>query len=180
MERGTVTGSGEDTTKAAAMSVEHGVAEETVRIRTSPLGWVVLFGCGLYWLTSQALRWGGPREDIGLIVLGGMLVGESLWMRGFGVDLTPEFANVRGLRRQQVRWDQVQGVQLFRQLGTDRVCLVLENGQVVNLRAPHTSWGFGAARYERDLHCIGQWWVAHRGPSWRPVRPESPGAPTPE
>ncbi|NMM25216.1 MAG: hypothetical protein HHJ11_17370 [Phycicoccus sp.] len=29
-----MTGSGEDTTNAAAMSVEHGLAEATVRIRT--------------------------------------------------------------------------------------------------------------------------------------------------
>ena len=180
MERGTVTGSGEDTTKAAAMSVEHSVAEETVRIRTSRLNWIVMFVGGLFLVAIQALQWGSRGGDLGLTVVGGMLVGESLWMSGFGVDLTPEFANVRGLRRRHVRWDQVQAVQCFRQLGTDRVCLVLENGQVVNLRAPSISWGLSAARYERDFHRIGQWWMAHRGQSWRPIRPEAPGAPTPE
>jgi len=166
--------------KEAAMRVEHGVVEATVRIRTSPLNWLVLFGCGLFLLAMQALQWGSRGGDIGLTVVGGMFVGESLWMRSFGVDLTPEFANVRGLLRRHVRWDHVQGVQCFRQLGTDRVCLARENGQVVNLRAPSTSWGFGAARYEHDFHRIGQWWLAHRGPSWRPIRPEAPGAPTPE
>jgi len=162
------------------MSVEHGVVEATVRIRTSPLNWVVLFGCGLFLLAMQALLWGSRGGDVGLTVVGGMFVGESLWMRSFGVDLTPEFANVRGLLRRHVRWDYVQGVQCFRQLGTDRVCLALENGQVVNLRAPSSSWGFGAARYEHDFHRIGQWWLAHRGPSWRPIGLAAPGAPAPE
>jgi hypothetical protein len=65
-------------------------------------------------------------------------------------------------------------------LGTDRVRLVLENRQVVNLRAPTISFGFGAARYEHDFHLIGQWWLAHRGPSWRPIAPEAPGGLAPE
>jgi hypothetical protein len=32
------------------------------------------------------------------------------------------------------------------------------------------SWGFGGvAAYEQDYHRIEQWWLAHRGPSWREV-----------
>jgi len=161
------------------MSIEHGVVEATVRIRTSPLNSVLLFVGGLFLLAMQALQWGSRVGDVGLIVVGGMFVGESLWMRSFGVDLTPEFANVR-LPRRYVRWDQGQAVQCFRQLGTDRVCLVLENGQVVNLRAPTISHGFGAARYEHDFHRIGKWWLAHRGPSWRQIGPEAPGVLAPE
>lgn len=140
----------------------------------------MLFVAGLLILAMQTLQWGSRGGDSALTVLGGVFVGESLWMRSLGVDLTPEFASVRGPLRRHVRWDRVQAVHCFRQLGTDRVRLVLENVQRVNLRAPTTSWGFGAARYEHDFHPIGQWWLAHRGPSWRPVRPEAPSAPTTE
>ena len=162
------------------MSVEHDVTAATVRIRTSRRDWFVLFVAGLLILAMQAFAWLGGRGDLALTVLGGLFVGESLWMSSFGVDLTPELATVRGLLRRQVRWDQVQAVQCYRQLGADRVRLVLEDGRRVNLRAPTTLWGWGAARYGLDVHRIGQWWLAHRGPSWRPVRPEAPGAPAPE
>jgi hypothetical protein len=171
------------------MSVENGVIEAAVRIRTPRLDWMPMLVGGLVFLAMRALELmvpvGSPGGSWltgynGLLVIGGVFVLESLWIRSFGVDLTPEFANVRGLLRRHVRWDQVQAVQCFSRLGSDRVCLVLENGQVVNLRAPTISWGFGAARYEHDFHRIGQWWLAHRGPSWRPIGPEAPGAPAPE
>ena len=159
------------------MSVEYGVAGATIRIRAPRRDWIVLFAGGLVILAMQTLVWvgGGDTEPA---VLGGILMAESLWIRSFGVDLTPEFAIVRGLRRRHIRWGQVQAVYRFRQMGSDRVRLVLENGQHVNLRAPNTWLGLGADGYERDFHRIGQWWLAHRGQSWRPVRPEAPGAPT--
>ena len=65
------------------------------------------------------------------------------------------------------------------------VQLILESGEAVTLRAPTLSvWGSGGAEFEGDFHRIGQWWLAHRGESWRvmasrgeswrPVRPEAP------
>ena len=74
-------------------------------------------------------------------------------------------------------WQQVQAVLRFDELGSRRVCLILESGRRVNLRAPTTVLGFGAARYEQEFHRIGQWWLAHRGQSWRPLRPEAPPLP---
>jgi hypothetical protein len=172
------------------MSVENGVIEAAVRIRTPRLDWMPMLVAGLVALGMRALELmvlAGPSPggawntgQGGLLVVSGVFVLESLWIRSFGVDLTPEFANVRGLLRRQVRWDQVQAVQCFSRLGSDRVRLVVENGQVVNLRAPTISFGLGAARYEHDFHRIGQWWLAHRGPSWRPTGPEAPGGPAPE
>jgi len=159
------------------MGVEYGVAEAMVRIRAPRRDWIVLFAAGLFILAMQTLVWVGGGDNAPA-VLGGIFLVESLWIRSFGMDLTPEFANVRGLRRHHIRWDQVQAVYCFTQLGSDRVRLVLENGQHVNLRAPSTWLGLGTAEYERDFHRIGQWWLAHRGQSWRPVRPEAPGAPT--
>ena len=61
--------------------------------------------------------------------------------------------------------------------GSARVSLILESGERVTLRAPTTWWGLGDAQYDRDFHRIGQWWLAHRGQSWRPVRPEAPWPP---
>jgi hypothetical protein len=117
------------------------------------------------------------------LVLGGVFVGEALWIRTFGIDLTPESANVRGIRRRSVPWGRVQAVLGYRKRGTDRVALVLDSGERVVPRVPSTSFGSGAAaaaKYEEDFHRLGQWWLAHRGSSWRPVRPEAPGAPIPE
>jgi hypothetical protein len=170
------------------MRVEHGVVEATVRIRTPRMDWAFLFVVGLVALAMQSLVWvtldgpGSPEYPIpGL--MGGVFLVESLLIRGFGVDLTPESANVRGLRRRSVPWSQIQAVLGYRQMGTDRVALVLNSGERVVLRQPATSWGSGpvaAARYQEDFNRVGQWWLAHRGPSWLPIRPEAPGAPTPE
>jgi hypothetical protein len=173
------------------MSVDHRVAEATVRIRTPRMGWMVIFVGGMVILAMRALEWvvlAGPPPggsagggDSGLIVMSGVFVVESLLIRSFGIDLTPESANVRGLRRRRVPWNRIQAVLCYRQMGADRVALVLEDGERVVLRMPATYLGSGAAtaaKYQDDFHRLGQWWLAHRGPSWRPVRPEAPGPPT--
>jgi hypothetical protein len=176
------------------MSVERGVTEATVRIRTPRMGWMPLLVVGLVVLAMRAsLEWvvpAGPSPggswssgDNAPLVMGGVFVLESLLIRSFGIDLTPESANVRGFRRRRVPWSQIQAVLGFRQMGADRVALVLDSGERVVLRMPATYLGSGAAtdvKYREDFHRLGQWWLAHRGPSWHPVRPEAPGAPIPE
>jgi hypothetical protein len=106
-----------------------------------------------------------------LLVVGSALVVEALWLRTCGVDLLPEHALVRGFRRRVVPWRNVQAVVRQPQAGGWLVQLVLDSGKPVTLRAPMISWGFGRRRqeaaYERDYHRIDQWWLAHRGPSWR-------------
>jgi hypothetical protein len=49
----------------------------------------------------------------------------------------------------------------------------LGNLLVQNLESSH---GCGD-EYEREYHRIGQWWLAHRGESWRPVPDETPRLP---
>ena len=175
------------------MSVKGGVTEATVRIRTPRMGWMPLLAVGLVFLAMRALEWivpagpspGGPWSsgDNGLLVMCSVFVLESVLIRSFGIDLTPESANVRGLRRRRVPWSQIQAILGYRQMGADRVALVLDGGERVVLRMPATYLGSGAAtdvKYGEDFHRLGQWWLAHRGPCWRPVRPEAPGAPFPE
>jgi hypothetical protein len=175
------------------MSVDNGVTEAVVRIRTPRMGWMPLLLSGLVVLAMRTLEWvvpAGPSPggswisgDIALLVLGGVFVLESVLIRSFGVDLTPESADVRGFRRRRVPWSQIQAVLGYRKMGVDRVALVLDSGERVVLRMPATYWGSGAAtdvNYREDFHRLGRWWLAHRGPSWRPVRPEAPGAPIPE
>ena len=103
-----------------------------------------------------------------------LIVVDGVWMRTAGVDLTSESANVLGLRRCRVAWGKVQAVVRYQRLGTWVVRLILANGQPVLLGAPSSTWGFGAAEYERDFHRIGQCWLLRRGQSWRPLRPEAP------
>ena len=115
----------------------------------------------------------------GTVVIGCVFVAEALWIRTFGVDLTREAANIRGLRRWSIPWRHVQAVLRHQQLGAMRVSLILENGMRVTLKAPTTWWGSGEHEYEyeADFNRIGQWLLAHRGESWRPVRPEAPRPP---
>ena len=96
--------------------------------------------------------------------------------RGPGVLAKAEFRGVVSTSldaTRSVSWPEVQAV--VRVKGGWCVQLILESGEAVTLRAPTLSvWGSGGAEFEGDFHRIGQWWLAHRGESWRPVRPEAP------
>jgi hypothetical protein len=151
----------------------------TVSIRAPRISWVWLLVYApfelafavSYWLMDSfffALTW---------LVLACISVTLAMWLRTMGVDLTPESAVVRGFRRRSVPWPQVQAVLPHRRQGAWSVRLILESGKPITLRAPTSGLGFGQSQYERDLHRIGQWWLDHRGDSWRPVRPEAPALP---
>lgn len=154
------------------MTIAQGAAEADVRIRVGRLNWMLVLLIGGVALLNAAVHVTRGQSWAFLIFVGFLLVGEGLWIRSFGVVLTPESVKVRG--RRSIPWRDVQAVVRFDQLGGRRVGLILESGEPVNLRAPESMWGFGRAAYERDFQRIGQWWLAHRGESWRPVRPEAP------
>jgi len=115
---------------------------------------------------------------VGDLAVGCLSVGQALWIRTLGVDLTPESANVRSFRRRNIPWQDVQAVLQYQRHGAWSVRLILESGKPVTLQAPRTWSGFGGgAQYERDFHRIGHWWLAHRGEAWRPLRAEAPQPP---
>jgi len=158
------------------------------RIR-SPLLALVMLGAGVMQLALAALFFALLRRESLpgflpwlFLVIGSAVVVEALWLWKSGVDLLPEHALVRGFGRRVVPWREVQAAVRRPQAGGWLVQFVLESGKPVTLRAPMISWGFGGQRgvaaYERDYRRIGQWWLAHRGPSWREVsdgpRPERP------
>jgi hypothetical protein len=165
------------------MTIEQGAGEATVRIGPVPLRH--------YW------KWRLVVVLVGLLLVadsfaGGKPWGALLWLviscanvvlpfvmtrrvRSLGVDLTPEAAVIRGRRRRRVPWLQVQSVvSHVDSNGASGVQLILENGEAVTLPFPRTLWRKGDALYEQDLQRIDQWWLAHRGESWRPLRQEGP------
>jgi hypothetical protein len=164
------------------MTVTRDAVEGDVKIRSHPIGWMpILLLSG--WMFVQAFeesRGAGVQgPDKFYVILGSIMLVEAWWLATFGVDLTPELARIRGLRRRNVPWNDVQAVIPCERFGSRVVQLILENGESVMMRAPSTSLGVGRARYERDYNRIGQWWLAHRGESWRPLRPEAPRPPAP-
>lgn len=164
-----------------AMTIGQGAAWADAEIRTSRHHWTwVLVGAGLelafatfFFVTPAAFS---PFSWYAWfwLAMSGLSAAEALWLRTLGVDLTRESAIVRGVRRRTVPWQEVQGVVRQRRLGTWVVQLIPESGRPVTLRAPTTFWGLGVAEYERDYHRIGQWWLAHCGPSWLPATPRPP------
>jgi hypothetical protein len=160
------------------MTVER-VTSADVKIRAPRGEWISQFALGglslalaiLYATTDQswfARYW---------LIFGCLMFAKAVWLRTRGVDLTGESAIVRGRHRRSVPWQEVQAVVYHRRRRVWRVQLILENGEPVTLPAPTTRQRFGSAEYERDFHRIGKWWLAHRGASWRPVRPEAPQSP---
>jgi hypothetical protein len=148
-----------------------------VKIRTSRYDLILpLVVAGPFCLLAVSDLAGGDQLDFGPVWLAGaaVIVAESLWALTWGVDLTPESANLRGFRRRSIPWQEVQAVLRYERIGSRMVRLIPDNGKPVTLRAPTSLWGLGGAAYERDFHRIGQWWLEHRGESWRPLRPEAP------
>ena len=149
------------------------------RFRSPAIAWGVPGAAGATLLAVAWLLSTLPRSaslsglSWSLVVIGSPGVAEALWLRTCGVDLLPEHALVRCVRRRVVPWRDVQAV--VRRPGKRwwLVQLVLDSGKPVTLRAPMLliSMDFGRTRrvaaYEQDYHRIGQWWLAHRGPSWR-------------
>jgi hypothetical protein len=162
----------------AALTVEQSQAQAAFKMRNPRRNWLFGPGAELIVMLAALDVWMGDRRDaLGMLAYGCYFAVLALMIRSFGVDLMPESAIVRGLRRRKVPWQDVQAVVQHRSFGTWGVRLILESGKPVMLRAPTTSWGFEGANYERDFHRIGQWWVEHRGASWRPLRPEAPQLP---
>jgi hypothetical protein len=166
------------------MTIEQGVGQAVVKIR--PSRYTLIQPVVLLTLLSPGVLFNNPTfvDDplgqaltLGLRCTWVLFIALILWGLTWGVDLTSESANVRGFRRRSIPWREVQAVLRYEQLGSTTVRFILENGKPITLRAPARLWGLGGAAYERDFHQIGQWWLAHRGESWRPLRPEAPRPP---
>ena len=157
-----------------------GASEAEVKIRIPRHIWVLRLAMGVCWLAIAAIfLWIDHRVFGALffLALGGAQVASVLWQRTLGVDLTRESAIVRSRRQRRVPWQEVQAVVRYGRRGARGVRLILESGKPVNLLAPTSTLGLGAAQFERDFNLIDQWWLAHRGESWRPVRAETPPPP---
>jgi len=149
----------------------------TVRLRTPRRDWLPLLLAGVLWLALAA--WSGIfLEPVGPVaglpvfqlVLGGLLTAEAALLSTFGVDLTPEAAIVRSFRRQTIAWSDLQGVVSTQRFGGAWVIqFVPAQGRPITLRAGTSWFGFGVATHVRQFHQVGQWWLAHRGPDWRPA-----------
>ena len=155
------------------------IERDVVKIRTSRVALIqpsAITGF-LFVLAASRGRDGNPLGLAPFWPLGPVVVAVALWTLTWGVDLTPESANLRGIRRRSIPWEEVQAVVRYKLMGSSMVRLILEHGKPVLLQAPTRVWGLGGAAYEQDFHRIEQWWLAHRGASWRPVRPEAPQLP---
>lgn len=159
--------------------------DDVVKIRTPRSAWMWMLVGAPFWFALAAEGFlfpgqvpiGWPWLPLSKLAVGCLLVGTALRTRTLGVDLTPDSANIRNVRRRSIPWQDVQAVVKYQRHGTWGVRLILESGKPVTLRAPTTWGGFAGARYERDFHRIGQWWLAYRGEAWRPLRAEAPPLP---
>jgi hypothetical protein len=184
------------------MTIEHATvaARDKIRGHQTAASWCFSFlGAGFCAFATVNMTQGDAWLTRGWLAVGCVYLATPWVMWTFGVDLTPESANVRGFRRRAVPWARVQAVVSHKKSnGALVVRLFLENGKPVTLPYPTTrrpawatAWASSAwpwarrlyprilwrnadARYARDYERIGQWWLAHRGESWRPVRPAAP------
>jgi hypothetical protein len=165
-------------TAEAPFSIAPEGPQEAVRIRSPRRVWIGNFFVAVpFLLLALGQAWvGWPELALGYLLVSALWVALGLWMRTRGVDLTQESVVVHAVRRRSIPWSQVQAVlRQVEPLGTWAILLILHGGERVVLRLPTTVWGgSGGAEYERSFHRIGQWWLAHRGASWRPERPEAP------
>jgi hypothetical protein len=133
----------------------------------------------LVWVPHPGIEWwSGPWQRGSwavMFVLSAALVADVV-LRPGGIDLRDEVAVVVGpLRSREIPWRDVQAVAFRR--GID-VTLYLAGGREVRCLYPRHNLLFVSwQRVTADYHRVGQWWLAHRGPDWRPI--PSPPAPPP-
>lgn len=159
------------------MTVVNGATEANDKFRARGRNWTWGFVAAGFTLLLAAywLATGEWLMGLGWLSVSCLNVSTTLERRNYGVDLTPQHAIVRGFRRRNIPWQEIQEVVSHRKRnGTSFVGLILENGESVILRAPNSGWDRVDAQYEEDFHYIDQYWLAHRGESWHPVPPEAP------
>jgi hypothetical protein len=164
------------------MTIEESGGGVDVKIRVPPtwMGYVQFVTGGIMLLVAAAVGLTGRLWFALIFLVGGCVyVGLGLALRVFGVDLTPDFAVVRGFRRRRVPWEEVQAViSDDGKYGTAVVRLILDSGESVRLPFPNSYWRKENVQCKRDFQRIDQCWITHRGESWRPVHPETPQPPT--
>jgi len=163
------------------MAVDKGGAGADVKFRTPDRHhWIKYFAYGGISLALAGGYLADGRLWLALLwlTLGCGTTSIALQQWNSGLDLTPQYAIVRGFRRRNVPWQEVQEViSHVKSNGTSVVGLILENGESVMPQAPTSLWRKYDAQYERDFHRIDQYWLAHRGESWHGVPPEAPQPP---
>jgi len=165
-----------------AVTIEQSPVETTVMFRAprrDRIGWWAVAGLNL--VVAALLATGGMTWlALCWLVISCVFAAEALWFGIAVVELTPETASLRGFRRRSIPWQDVQDAVRYRRLGAWTVRLGTESGKPALLRVPNSTWGLGGEEYERDFHRIEQWWLDHRGESWRPAWSEAPRLPSQE
>jgi hypothetical protein len=105
---------------------------------------------------------------VATVIFFAVVVGREA-VRPVGVDLTADAAVVVDpFRTREVPWRDVQAVTIE----SWSTVLHRSSGRPVRLFYPGRVWFVPSQRrFEADFHRVGQWWLAHRGPDWRPAAP---------
>jgi hypothetical protein len=149
----------------------------TVRIRRS--WWVGLPPFVLPTVMTLNLRQHHEPYSAVLVVLMALtavLVAVNQWIES--TDLTATHLISRwGRRKQAIAWDRVQGFTVNNTLVSRVLKVISDDGKSKELWAPYTSFFIGRARFDAQHNLIGQWWIDHRGPDWRPMPVKAWGDP---
>jgi hypothetical protein len=154
-----------ESTRRDAMTIEQGSAEADLIFRVPRRRWIRMLLAGGFFLALAVVllpRTGERWFATYWLVLGLVSVTGAWWRRRFALDLTPESANLRGLRWRSIPWTEVRAVVRHRRFGEWVVQLTLDSGEVVALRDPAAWHSFGDAEHELTFQRIEQWWLAHR------------------
>jgi hypothetical protein len=139
---------------------------EPSRVRLGrPSRWALL----VYPVPPLLLTPGLYRETHQMIwlVVDVVMVSACWWMFvALRITLTPEALLVRGLRRRRIPWVDIRSIEHLHNRRSSGVQIHTASGSRLRLPAPGTGGMFDTeARFVRDYHRLGQWWLAHQAPS---------------
>jgi len=156
------------TSGAIAMTIDQGArqADAVVKIRTPRSDLIRPFVvAGLFIAIARSNGIGRDQLGFDPILLSAVsiLIAQSLWALTWGVDLTPASAKLRGFRRRNIPWKDVQAVLRDDQVGSRTVRLILDE------------WEASNAASSDDCVWAGQGSVRAGLPQNRPVVASAPG-----
>ncbi|MEU6343234.1 hypothetical protein ABZ883_20085 [Streptomyces sp. NPDC046977] len=92
-----------------------------------------------------------------------------VFLRPYGITLTPSAAVVHNLSRRTIPWADVQAIGTEWVFGARFVVIHEAGGRRTRLRAPLTGFLSWDRAFEEKFRTLGTWWLDHRGPDWAPA-----------
>ena len=137
--------------------------EVELRLENRQRVWVLMLSGLDLLLALMYFAGGSTGRGIVWTALAALLVVTYFAQAGWGVDLGPDGARLRGLRQRLIPWHEVRDVEVKSLMGVRGVVLHRSSGAKTRLRAPVDAAMMRDPAFDAKVDGIRRWWTSHHG-----------------